>query len=169
MDHGKVRRLLIILALTCGCEGATIEGSPPLSGDAAPPDGSAGDATQFGSSDGGPDPCGGYSLCPQGTSCHARCVPTADPCQGVTCPSQKTCVAGQCVAGCFPVPCAGVVCPAGQSCSPSDGRCHGITACDASCPAGSTCDLVCVAPDRCAGVTCPSGQSCSSGRCISNP
>src|SRR5579862_2504963 len=76
------------------------------------------------------DPCKANDPCGAQAACLAVCVPTADPCAGVTCKTDETCVNGACVQGCFRVPCNGVSCPTGQYCSKADGQCHAITACN---------------------------------------
>src|SRR5262249_19137029 len=46
--------------------------------------------------------------CSADSTCVISCIPTNDPCAGVSCPSGQTCDNGQCVPGCFRVPCNGV-------------------------------------------------------------
>ena len=106
--------------------------------------------------------------CASGTTCAAACIPVADACHGVTCGSDETCIAGACVAGCFPAPCNGVTCPAGQTCDGQTGKCAAFVACAATCGAGQACALTCVPPDPCAGVSCPAGQACAGGTCVVN-
>src|SRR4029079_5746694 len=107
------------------------------------------------------DPCMGAKLmgCGGGGSCKATCVPTTDPCAGVTCTTGRTCVDGVCLAGCFLQPCSGVTCPSGQTCDRDTGKCATLNACNANCGTGRTCALTCAAANPCAGVQCPSGQS----------
>ena len=53
------------------------------------------------------DPCSTDANTCGNNSCLAQCVTLRDPCEGVRCEAQQTCVDGRCIAGCFPVPCVG--------------------------------------------------------------
>ena len=79
-------------------------GAPPGSGCTSLADCDAGEVCLGGACQ--PDPCTSApaGLCGEGTSCHATCVATSDPCAGVTCAPSETCVDGTCVRGCFVVP-----------------------------------------------------------------
>jgi len=95
-----------------------------------------------------PDQCTANQLCINGT-----CV--TNLCQGVECPTDQYCVAGNCVASC-----ADVECPAGQRCRL--GVCE-ADPCDVPCPFGQACNDntgQCVA-DGCAAQNCPTGQWCN--------
>jgi hypothetical protein len=128
------------------------------------------------------DPCtvdaGAAVSCPSGQACTATCLPTMDPCDGVTCGpddagTQQVCVLENgravCADACEQVPCEGVVCGAGMVCDPSQnppmGQCAPVVPCSAPCPAGSVCTLSCATPDPCAHVKCPLGQTCAGGTC----
>src|SRR5438552_1731744 len=115
---GYVSRCALCLFLLAGCEDGMLSGVPFGLPDAAsdgPIDAPRTDATS-GNGDaaalpcsasrpcsdgqacvGGvcqPDPCAGYTGCQGQTQCRARCVPTGDPCMGVTCQNHETCVGG---------------------------------------------------------------------------
>jgi len=124
-------------------------------------------------------------LCPTDTECDRRegsptlgrcvdpgcealtCAPTevctagacVDACDGVSCPSGRTCIDGSCV----PDLCAGIACAGTQVCR--DGMCY--DACDGvSCAAGLICrDGACV-PDPCTGVVCDDAHRCAGGVCV---
>lgn len=118
----------------------------------------------------GPDPCRDEDRrCAVTERCGARCVPLVDPCRGVRCDDNETCLSGRCVAGCFLVPCAGVQCPTGQFCDVSTGACTPVRPCDAPCPNGSTCHVDCFARSPCDGIQCASTEYCVEGQCVPNP
>ncbi|MBL8602233.1 MAG: hypothetical protein JNK72_09960 [Myxococcales bacterium] len=108
--------------------------------------------------------CGGESF-----TCSMFCAPLRDPCAGVTCRANETCIAGRCVPGCIPVPCAGVVCESGQFCDPRVGRCVPLRPCAGPCPIGAQCHIDCTPRGPCDGVTCQPNEYCSAGRCLVNP
>jgi hypothetical protein len=102
--------------------------------------------------------------------CRTSCVPTSDPCIGVTCDVGETCIGGRCIAGCYRNPCEGVTChPELRHCDPTTGTCVQTRHCDRPCPDGTVCHASCVPPDPCADVTCPDGQRCSGGTCVDDP
>ncbi|MBN8610599.1 MAG: hypothetical protein J0L92_08450 [Deltaproteobacteria bacterium] len=115
------------------------------------------------------DPCATDDPCGTNERCRAACVPTIDPCAGIVCGDEETCIDGACFPGCLPVACEGVSCPEGQFCDPARGRCTDITPCDASCGDGAACHLTCSPRSACEGVTCPEGQFCRAGACLVNP
>ncbi|MBL8612900.1 MAG: DUF4114 domain-containing protein [Myxococcales bacterium] len=101
--------------------------------------------------------CGAGSQCDNGTG---LCV---DPsCVGVSCPADKVCRKGACVA-----PCEGVTCPKGQRCvgDACVDLCKGV-----ACTAGQVCkEGVCVAGcASCGGIGCAAPTSCdaASGACL---
>ncbi|MFN7700915.1 MAG: hypothetical protein ACK5U8_23680 [Deltaproteobacteria bacterium] len=116
-----------------------------------------------------PDPCEDGDPCTTGERCRARCVATVDPCRGVVCGADETCIDGDSFPGCLPVACEGVSCPSGQFCDPARGRCAEISPCDARCGDGAACHFTCTPRSACEGVTCPEGQFCRAGACIVNP
>jgi hypothetical protein len=98
-------------------------------------------------------PCKYGLVCNQAGNC-------VDPkCEGVSCPTGETCVAGVCQ-----LPCAGIVCPFSQVCR--EGVC--VDPCDGlDCDSDYVCVLgVCKAGCSCTG--CPSGQKCvsASQKCV---
>lgn len=97
--------------------------------------------------------------------CEMRCVPSRNLCGELNCAPGETCLAGRCVAGCFPSPCADVTCPAGQFCDESTGACARVTACPGACRDGFTCHVACVPRSPCDGVDCPAGTVCFNGEC----
>jgi hypothetical protein len=119
-----------------------------------------------------PDPCVLQPLaCDAGAQCFAKCVPTTNLCNGVTCGVDQTCVGGNCLAGCFPSPCATVTCATGSYCDLGTGACIPLQTCGGvnPCGAGYGCQESCVATDPCQGVTCASDQLCRGGTCIADP
>lgn len=115
------------------------------------------------------DPCGTGSPCEGDDRCRAVCVGLVDPCDGVECESDETCVDGACFPGCLPVACEGVSCPEGQFCDPARGACADISPCGASCGTSEACHLTCTPRSSCEGVTCEEGEFCRSGECLENP
>ena len=116
-----------------------------------------------------PDPCASSDPCARGERCRAQCVPTVDPCAGIVCGADETCIDGECFPGCLPVACEGVSCPTGQYCDPARGRCADIVGCDALCGEGAACHLSCAPRSACEGVRCAEGEFCRAGACITNP
>ena len=106
-----------------------------------------------------PDRCSATQQCVDGT-----CV--ANPCSGVTCPSDQYCELGQCYASC-----AGVTCPAGERCRL--GTCQ-TDPCGKDCPLPQVCDTgsgKCV-DNPCGVVHCPQGKYCdpeNGGQCTDDP
>ena len=175
-----------LFALGCDCAGPTrpSDGGPVMDtsvGDAGR-DGGARDTGADTSPDGGPahcrsdldcpagllcfgglcqpDPCATNNPCGDTERCRAVCVALVDPCAGVTCGADETCIDGSCFPGCLPVACEGVSCPTGQYCNPATGSCADLTPCDAACGTGHACNLTCTPRSACEGVTCPEGQFC---------
>jgi hypothetical protein len=98
-------------------------------------------------------------------SCRAECVPTKNPCSGLTCVNGTTCVDGRCIPGCFDVPCADKECGQGEYCS--NGSCRKvIPAPGVKCKPGYVGTLVECADNPCKGVTCGEGKSCVGGSCV---
>ena len=89
-----------------------------------------------------------------------------DPCEGVTCDEDETCVDGECAAT---DPCEGVTCDEGETCV--DGECVANEPCEGvTCDEGETCvDGECVAVDLCEGVTCGTCEECVDGQCVALP
>ncbi len=82
--------------------------------------------------------------CDPGFSCDAgtgECAQDTDPCEGVTCEADETCVDGDCVPA---DPCEGVTCEADETCV----------------------DGACVPADPCEGVTCEADETCVDGDCV---
>ncbi len=105
------------------------------------------------------NPCSGVS-CPSDQFCRAgACVAS---CDGVTCPSNQTCRDGSCTAtGCARA------CVGSQVCDPSSGQCVDSKCDGVFCAPLEVCDPLtgsCVA-DPCVGVTCPTNQTCTMGQC----
>jgi hypothetical protein len=136
------------------------------------------------------------AACMAGEVCSAKCIPTHDLCEGVTCAADETCQNGQCAPGCFaPSACIGKTCGSDEFCQ--NGVCQKINPCDLPCGAGLICNASCHAPgpcdnvdcvdphticipttlpdggvtgacvtNSCIGVTCEGGQVCSNGVCV---
>ncbi len=127
-----------------------------------------------------PDTCEYLPKCAANEICvNQTCV--ANPCQGVTCPSDEFCRAGACVTSCEGVQCStGQVCKDGtctdtgcpldcgtKICHPDTHTCEDSLCSSISCPPTQVCDPftgACV-PDPCQGVDCPGEQACSNGQC----
>ena len=113
-----------------------------------------------------PDNCTTFpEYCQANQNCiNGTCI--TNLCQGVTCPGDQYCVAGQCVGSC-----ADVDCPAGQRCELGVCKDEG---CDPPCPFGQYCQeesAGCI-PDPCGFVVCPQGQWCNpykNGVCEDDP
>ncbi len=106
-----------------------------------------------------PDRCAANQNCING-----QCI--TNPCQGVTCPSDRYCVGGSCFGSC-----ANVDCPTGQRCKM--GTCQ-TDPCGHPCPFGKVChdDTGKCIDNPCAFVTCPQGQYCNAsngGMCEDDP
>ncbi|MSP25697.1 MAG: DUF4114 domain-containing protein [Myxococcales bacterium] len=103
--------------------------------------------------------CGAAEFpCPPGTVCNATGLCVDEACLEVTCPANKKCVEGQCVA-----PCDGVACPYGQICLV--GACFDPCT-KLTCDADQVCSLgACIEKCQCAG--CAATESCEpSGLCL---
>src|SRR5688572_18582328 len=87
-------------------------------GNFLPRDGGADAAVRDAGPDAAPRDGGAASgPCAPGELCNMACVALTDPCQGVECGEDMTCVSGNCVPGCYgPSPCLNKVCPAGEYC-----------------------------------------------------
>ena len=108
-----------------------------------------------------PDPCP-IDYCDAGT-CVPSCVSTRDPCQGIHCQADETCLDGTCVKGCFAADlCANVTCGKNQVCVPATGKCRNLEVCPGTdtCGPKSACTLTCVVPDACQDSACDAGQRC---------
>lgn len=117
-----------------------------------------------------PDPCATFNPCDaEGERCRAMCVDLVDPCAGVTCGANETCINGVCFPGCLPVACEGKICSDGEFCDPSSGQCVEILGCEAQCGSSRACHLTCTPRSTCEGVTCEEGEFCRAGECIPNP
>ena len=179
----------MLAALSAGCGGG--DGDAGEHGDAAVIDPDAGPGGPLAGRDSGPLPCTGTADCPPGQECLgsicqddpcatdspcaagercvASCVDLVDPCAGIVCGVEETCIGGVCFPGCLPVACEGKTCAPGSFCDPSTGECAPIAACDASCGGGEACHFTCVPRSACEGVTCAEGEFCRAGECLSNP
>lgn len=132
-----------------------------------------------------PDMCTAQQSCVfDPTNGTASCV--TNLCAGVTCPADKYCEGGNCVASCADVTCptgqrcrlgvceadpCGHPCPFGQACDDASGMCHDDPCKFRDCGLGNWCnpnDGACEA-DPCVGTMCPSpDQVCKGGTCY-NP
>ena len=116
-----------------------------------------------------PDPCDAEDPCTGSDRCRAVCVDLVDPCRGVACGPEETCVRGTCFSGCLPSACEGRTCPTGQFCDPSTGACTPIEPCAGTCGDSAACHLTCTPRSPCEGVTCGVGEFCRDGICRPNP
>ena len=113
-----------------------------------------------------PNDCSTFpAMCNADQNCiNGMCI--ANPCQGVTCPTDQYCEQGQCYSSC-----AGVTCPSGQRCAL--GTCE-ADPCGKACPAGQVCNDntgTCEA-NPCPVIKCPTGQYCNpnqGGQCQNDP
>ena len=115
------------------------------------------------------DPCSTVENVCGADRCLARCVPVRDPCAGIRCGDNETCLNGTCVQGCYPAVCSGVTCPDGEYCSRTTGQCEALQRCSAACGEGFACQVDCVPPSPCDNVTCAAGEVCAGGVCTRNP
>ncbi|MBN8610574.1 MAG: hypothetical protein J0L92_08325 [Deltaproteobacteria bacterium] len=115
------------------------------------------------------DPCATDDPCGEGERCRATCVALTDPCEGVVCGTDETCIDGTCFPGCLRVVCEGVVCPDGQFCDPSRGLCTDVVSCGSQCGEGFACHTTCTPRSACEGIRCEESEFCRAGECLPNP
>jgi len=133
-----------------------------------------------------PERCAANQTCVVNGQNMGECV--TNLCQGVTCPADQYCVAGQCRGSCADVECptgercrlgtcvadpCGKPCPFGQACNDSTGECVDNGCAFQNCPLGQWCNPntnggTCE-PDPCVvdAIECPSpGEECRGGTCV---
>ncbi len=126
------------------------------------------------------DPCKDVT-CQSGFSCDSSTGQCVDLCDGINCPTDKTCVNGFCLdcfqtgcadgqicvpgTGCVDDPCADVQCNTDEYCR--DGTCV-KTYCDPACAEGQRCVDGACEDDPCSGVQCGNNRVCNpeTGECV---